>query len=77
MFILSSVVAMFRKEVLDKVPEYYENEHYDLMIDVLGKALDPEAKSLKLGVTTPDLDRQTQFSLLLEAYWQMKNFKVS
>lgn len=68
---------MFRKEVLDRVPEYYEKEHYDLMIDVLSKALNPEAKQLKLAVTTPDLDRQTQFSLLLEAYWQTKDFKVS
>ena len=46
-------------------------------LDVYKRQLDPETKSVKLAVATPNLDRQTQFSLLLEAYWQTKNFKVS
>lgn len=66
-----------RKQMLSDVVRLYKEGCYGQMADILMTALQPDEHKVNLEIVQSSLDRSTQFNLLLEACWEMKQYEVS
>uniref|UniRef100_A0A1B6DLG9 Uncharacterized protein n=1 Tax=Clastoptera arizonana TaxID=38151 RepID=A0A1B6DLG9_9HEMI len=69
------VSSLTRKEMLLEVLNLYKEDNYEQMAELLCQVLKPDEHKVKLDIFQAPIDRHTQFNMLLEAYWNLKNYE--